>query len=136
MMISFSCHRTDLKPSVDYLSHSKKCIIQCTGPGHEIMGNVLMQFWATLGNSNAHQQVVRNTIPMGTAEIDLQNGAKKQPDYSFVDDNPNLLPEEKTFPTTIFEVAYNLQRNIVEIGSQLWQVHCLLSWPWSAGCCN
>jgi hypothetical protein len=28
--------------SVDYFTNLKKCIIQCTGPGHEIMGNVFM----------------------------------------------------------------------------------------------
>jgi len=44
---------------------------------------------------------------LGMAEMDLQDGAKKQPDFSFVDNNSDLLPEENTFPTTIFEVAYS-----------------------------
>ncbi len=46
-------------------------------------------------------------FPMETAEMDLQIGAGKQPDFSFVDDGSSLLNEERTFPTTIFEVAFS-----------------------------
>lgn len=71
------------------------------------MDDVFMQFWQTQRDSSAHEEVVTKIFPMGTAEMDLQDGAGKQPDFSFVDDSSSLLNEERTFPTTIFEVAFS-----------------------------
>jgi hypothetical protein len=71
------------------------------------MDDVFMKFWQTQKDSSAHKEVVSKIFPMGTAEMDLQDGAGKQPDFSFVDDSTSLLNEERTFPTTIFEVAYS-----------------------------
>ena len=70
------------------------------------MDDLFMQFWQTQRDNSAHEEVVSKVFPMGTAEMDLQDGAGKQPDFSFVDDSATLLNEERTFPTTIFEVAY------------------------------
>ena len=91
---------------MDYQTNLKQLIIQCAGPGHEIMDDVFMQFWQMQKDSSAHKDVVRKISLMGTSEMDLQDGAGKQPDFSFVDRNADLSNEESTFPTTIFEVAY------------------------------
>jgi hypothetical protein len=91
---------------VEYLIKDKKCIIQCAGPGHEVMGNIFMQFWHSQGSSTAHNDLVRKVDTTGSAEIDLQDGARKLPDFSFCDRDSRLSSEERSFPTTIWEVAY------------------------------
>jgi len=39
------------------------------------MDDVFMQFWQTQRDSSAHEEVVTRIFPMGTAEMDLQDGA-------------------------------------------------------------
>ena len=71
------------------------------------MDDVFMHFWQSQKDSSAHAELLKTIIPMGTAEMDLQDGAGKQPDFSFVDRSASLVnEEERSFPTTIFEVAY------------------------------
>jgi len=66
-------------------------------------------FYAILADAKGQQcsqgRSVQNSSNE-TAEMDLQDGAGKQPDFSFVDNSAGLSNEESTFPTTIFEVAY------------------------------
>jgi len=70
------------------------------------MGNIFMQFWHSQGSSTAHNDLVRKVDTTGSAEIDLQDGARKLPDFSFCDWDFRLSSEERSFPTTIWEVAY------------------------------
>ena len=91
---------------MEYLIKDKKCIVQCAGPGHEVMGNIFMQFWHSQGSSTAHNDLVRKVDTTGSAEIDLQDSARKLPDFSFCDRDSRLSSEERSFSTTIWEVAY------------------------------
>jgi hypothetical protein len=93
--------------SVDYQTNMNQLIIQCLGSGHEIVSDVFMHFWPSQTNSTAHKGVLKNILVMGSADMDLQDGTGKQPDFSFIDRSEGLVNEEEwCFPTIIIEVAY------------------------------
>ena len=87
----------------------KKCIIQYPGPGHEIMDAIFIRFFRsggagsdTAGDDLEGQGHINS---LGSADIELVDGIKKSPDFSFSDSDPNIPPEARSFPTIIWEVA-------------------------------
>jgi hypothetical protein len=66
-----------------------------------------MHFWQSQTDNSAHGEVLKRIHLMGSADMDLQDGTGKQPDFSFIDRSVGLVNEEEwCFPTTIIEVAF------------------------------
>jgi hypothetical protein len=93
---------------VDFIK-DKKCIIEYPGPGHEIMDDIFIRFFRSGGTGSdtaANDLEGQGHInSLGSADIELVDGFKKSPDFSFSDSDPNTPPEACSFPTSIWEVA-------------------------------
>ena len=94
---------------MDFISKEKKCIIQYAGPGHEIMNAIFIHFFRSgdAGSDEAAHDLEGNGYinPLGSVDIQLVDGLKKSPDFSFSDSNPDLSLDAHSFPTIIWEVV-------------------------------
>ena len=94
---------------MDFILKEKKCIIQYPGPGHEIMNAIFIRFFRSgdAGSDEAAHDLEGNGYinPLGSADIQLVDGLRKSPDFSFADSNPDLPLDARGFPTIIWEVA-------------------------------
>jgi hypothetical protein len=91
----------------------EKLILQCPSLGHEFMATLFGRLIQDSTKFPSLSGVNRTVLFGGSADIDLDDGGIKSPDYSLYENHRDLkeLPLMHALPTVVWEVAYSESEN-------------------------